>query len=56
MGHLGMMNSEQLPKQLLFGELSKKRAFHDTKKRWRDEVMRDLKAIGLEDWYAVCQN
>ena len=40
----------------VFGELMKKRPFHGTKKRWRDEVMRDLKAIGIEDWYAVCQD
>ena len=50
------MDSKRLPKQLLFGELTKKRPFHGTKKRWRDEVMRDLKAIGMEDWYAVCQD
>ena len=52
LGHLGRMDSMWLPKQFLFGELMKKRPFHGTKKRWRDEVMRDLKAIGMEDW--VC--
>ena len=46
LGHLGRMNSERLPKQLL----------HGTKKQWRDEVIRDLKAIGIEDWYTVCQD
>ena len=56
LGHLGRMNSERLPKQLLFGELVRKRPFHGTKKRWRDEVMRDLKAISIEDWYTVCQD
>ena len=44
----GRMNSERLPKQLLFGELLKKKPFHGAKKRWMDEVMRDLKAISVE--------
>ena len=56
LGHLGRMDSNRLPKQLLFGELMKKRPFHGTKKRWRDQVMQDLKAIGMEDRYAVCQD
>ena len=34
----------------------KKRPFHGTKKPWRDEVIRDLKAIDMEDWYAVSQD
>ena len=49
-------NDDRLPKQLLFGELLKKRPFHGAKKRWRDEMMSDLWAIGVEDWYAVCQD
>ena len=32
LGHLGRMDSMRLPKQLLFGELMKKRPFHGTKK------------------------
>ena len=54
LGYLGRMDSKRLPKQLLFGEVMKKRPFYDTKKRWRDELMRGLKAIGMEDWYAIC--
>jgi len=27
------------------------RPFHDAKKEWRDEVMNDLWAIGVENWY-----
>ena len=46
-----------MPKQLLFGELQKKRACHGTKKRWRDQVAGDLQAIGLKyGWYQLCQN
>ena len=49
-------HSEQLPKQLLFAELLKKRPFYGAKKRWRDEVVKDLWAISVEDWYVVCQD
>ena len=32
LSHLGHMSSEHLPKQLLFGELLKRRPFHGAKK------------------------
>jgi len=50
------MDSERLPKQVLFGELLKKRPSHGAKKRWRDEVMNDLRGISVENWYVVCQD
>jgi len=30
LGHLGRMSDDRLPRQLLFGELQKKRPFHGT--------------------------
>ena len=42
------MTSDRLPKQLMFGELLKKRPFYGAKKRWRDEVMTDLQAISRD--------
>ena len=56
LGHLGRMSCDRLPKQLLFGELLKRRPFHGAKKRWRDEVVSDLRVIGVEDWYVACQD
>ena len=56
LGYLGRMSSDRLPKQLLFGELLKRRPFYGAKKRWRDEVMSDLRAISVEDWYVACQD
>ena len=57
LGHLGRMEEVRLPKQLLFGELVKKRPSHGTKKRWRDIVFADLKAMGISDiWYERCQD
>jgi len=56
-GHLGRMDESRTPKQLLFGELLKTRPFHGTKKRWRDEIVGDLRAIGVGDeWFQLCQN
>ena len=52
LGHLGRMDEGRTPKQLLFGELLRRRQFHGVKKRWRDEVAGDLRAIGIEDgWF-----
>ena len=57
LGHLRRMKDERMPKQLLFGELRKKRACHGTKKRWQDHLAGDLQAIGLKDgWYQLCQS
>jgi len=57
LGHFGCMSDDRLPKQLLFGELQKPRPFHVTKKRWRDGVLSDLKALSIEgNWYSLCQD
>ena len=41
-GHVGKMGDERLPKQLLFGELLKKRPCHGIKKIWRDVAVSEL--------------
>ena len=41
LGYLARMESNRLPKQLLFGELVKKRPSHGTKRRWRDIAAAD---------------
>ena len=42
LGHLGRMDDDRLPKQLLSGELLKKRPFYGAKKRWQDVMMSNL--------------
>ena len=57
LGHLGRMDTERIPKQLLFGELWKKRPCHGPRKRWRDLAAADVKSIGIgDDWYDVAQD
>ena len=57
LGHLARMEPIRMPKQLLFGELEKKRPSHGTKRRWRDVVAADIKAAGVsENWYEVAQD
>ena len=57
LGHLARMEPFRMPKQLLFGELEKKRPSHGTKRRWRDVVAADIKAAGMsEDWYEVAHD
>lgn len=52
LGNLGQMEEHQILKQLLFGELRKKRPSHGTKKRQRDGVMADTQAMRVgDDWY-----
>ena len=57
LGRLARMESSRMPKQLLFGELEKKRPSHGTKRRWRDLVAVDLKRTEMIDgWYDQAQD
>ena len=57
LGHVARMEPHRIPKQLLFGELLKKRPSHGAKKRWRDLAAADVKALGVsEDWYDIAQD
>ena len=57
LGHLACMEPYQLPKQILFGELQKKRPSHGTERRWRDMAVADLKPVPVgEDWYHAVQD
>ena len=57
LGHLARMDPCRIPKQLLFGELEKKRPSHGTKRRWRDVVSSDLKRVDVSDgWYNQAQD
>ena len=47
LGHVARMNPCRLPKQLLFGELEKPRPRHGVKRRWRDLVLADIRAMGI---------
>ena len=58
LGHVGRMEADRLPKQILFGELLSTRPFHGPKLRWRDVVLRDLRIIGFDatSWYSAVQD
>lgn len=57
LGHLACMKPSYLPKQILYGELDKKRSRHGTRKRWSDVVTADVKAVGVSEvWYEVAQD
>ena len=56
LGHLARKSS-RMPKQLLFGELKRKRPGHGTKRRWCDLVTTDLKRSEMIDgWYDQAQD
>ena len=48
LGHVARMEDSRMPKQLLFGELERLRPRHGIKRRWRDLVVADVQAVGLE--------
>ena len=56
LGHVARMDPCRLPKKLLFGELEKSRPRHGVKRRWRDLVLADIRAMGIEDWYTAAQD
>ena len=57
LGHIARMDDHRLPKQLLFGELQRKRPRPGTKRRWRNLMAADVQSTGLgEEWYAVAQD
>ncbi len=57
LGHVARMEPSRLPKQLLFGELVKKRPCHGTKRRWRDVAVADMKAVRIDDtWFELAQD
>ena len=56
LGHVARMDNQRLPKQLLFGELKKRRPQHGVKRRWRDLMLADITTIGIEDWYTTAQD
>jgi len=49
------MGDGRTPKQILFGELLRRRPLHGVNKRWHDEVAGDLHAIGV-GWFQLCQD
>ncbi|XP_014784919.1 uncharacterized protein LOC106879754 [Octopus bimaculoides] len=58
-GHLARMQDDRLPKQLFYGELQRgKRPRHNPKKRFRDAVESNLKALNVkvEDWEQMTQD
>ena len=57
LGHLARMGNDRIPKQLLFGELTKIRPRHGPKRRWRDLAVMDVRIFGIEgDWFTVAQD
>ena len=57
LGHVACMEPTRMPKLLLFGELEKKRPGHGIKRRWRDLVAADIKAVDVSDgWYDLAQD
>ena len=53
LGHVARMDEDRMPKQMLFGWLPQTRPQGGPRRRWRDVVRCDLRAIAMSDenWY-----
>ena len=53
LGHVARMPNQRIQKMALFGWLPEPRPPGGPRKRWRDQIRQDLKAVGVseEDWY-----
>ena len=53
LGHVARMDIDRMPKQMLFGWLPQTRLQGGPRRRWRDVVRCDLRAIAMsdKDWY-----
>lgn len=57
LGHVARMEDSRMPKQLLFGELEKKRPKHGPRRRWKDLAVMDVQAAGIDrEWFVVAQD
>ena len=53
LGHVARMPNQHIPKMALFGWLPEPRPPGGPRKRWRNQIRQDLRAVGVseEDWY-----
>ena len=66
LGHVARMSNSRMPKQALFGRLTRARPFHGVKMRWKDRVRKDMAQLDVPSrwfglvqdrnkWYKLCQ-
>ena len=56
LGHVARKDDSCIPKCILFGELEKTRPRHGLRKRWRDNVVSDMKDCQIVEWYDLAQD
>ena len=50
LGHLERMEEDRMPKKISTEELEEKRRRGRPRKRWKEEVERDLQVLGVRRW------
>jgi len=50
LGHLERMEEDRMPKKIFTQELEGTRRRGKTRKRWKEEVERDLQVLGVRRW------
>ena len=54
--HVGHMGETRLPSIMLFGEMMTKKPAHGPRKYWRNLASNNLKILGIDGWYELCQD
>jgi len=53
LGHLEIMEGDRMPKKIFTQELEETRIRGRPRKRWKEEVERDLQVLGVRRWREV---
>jgi hypothetical protein len=55
-GHVARMDENCMPRRLTYGQLEGLRKVGRLRTRWRDEVGKDARMLGLRSWWATAMN
>jgi hypothetical protein len=56
LGHLERMKEDRMPKKIFTQELEETRRKRRPRKRWKEEVERDLQVLGVRRWRELVAN
>ena len=56
LGHLERMEEDRMPKKIFTEELEGTRRRGRPRKRWKEEVERDLQVLGVRSWWQIGKN
>jgi hypothetical protein len=55
-GHVARMDENCMPRRLMYVQMEGLRKVGRPRARWRDEVRKDVRMLGLSTWWATAMN